>query len=55
MKGKTKVMMDGRKAYIDGYVTGGDGRPCAVVVYSDGKIEAVYITALGRAFAPNED
>ncbi len=34
---------DGDIGYIDGYVSGGDGRPCAVFVrLTDGVVDLVY-------------
>lgn len=54
MKNKTEITIKGRHAYIDGYVLGGDGRPCAVVVYDEGEISLVYITQLGWALTKKQ-
>lgn len=52
MKTKVKIIIKGQSSfnlldtgYIDGYVSGGDGLPCAVVVV-ECKIELIPITHL---------
>ena len=54
--GKTKVILKADDPYkfwkkndngvIDGYVSGGDGTPCAVVILSDGRFALVPMSFL---------